>query len=295
MKGYKFEKGIGFLYILFATLLFNIVIFTISYFNTSYLLIFLLQSILIIFNIHQIYYLILSKTLNLQIGENVIIINMLFGLRKIIIPFKDIIDIQKTNLNNKGIRLSGFSSKGFAYGRLYYETVGTIRMFVTNSKKTIIIKTLKENIAISPIADEEVLGLINKKLKKKNIIEKKADNISLYKDVYFIIPFMLTTLLILIYMIRPSMMYISGELNNLKLPIAFNPDFIPVKYGTAKDFIFNQLLYGALNMIIMICMYFAESLYSKYDRKSSYKYMYIALFVITVFFILQVRIINSYT
>lgn len=295
MRCYKFEKGLGFLYILMTTLIFNAITLMLIFVNNSYLLSYLLQSILIIFNIHQLYYLFLPKTLNLQIGGKVIIINMLFGFRKIIIPFKSIIEIEKRNLNVKGIKLSGFSGKSYSFGRLYYENIGTIRMFVTDSKKTIILKTVKENIAISPSDYEEIIGIISKKLKNKVADEKKPANICLCKDKYFIIPFIISTILILIYMIRPSMMYISGELNNLKLPIAFNSDFVPVKYGTAKDFIFNQLLYGALNMIIMVCMYFAEYLYSKYDRKASYKYMFISMFVIIIFFILQVRIIHTYT
>lgn len=295
MKSYKFEKGLGFIYILSTTILFDLITLLIIYFSSNYLLIFLLQSILIIFNIHQLYYLFLSKTLNVCIGENVLIIKMFFGFRKIIIPFKSIIEIEKRNINSKGIRLSGFGSRAFAFGSLFCGNIGTVRMFVTNSRKTIIIKTEKENIAISPVEYEEISKVITSKLKNKIVEEKTIKNVSLYKDKYFIVPLILSTILILIYMIRPSLMYISGGLENLKLPIAFNADFIPVKYGTPKDFVFNQLLYGALNMVILVCMYFAEYLYSKYDRKSSYKYMFIALFVITIFFILQVRILYSFT
>lgn len=292
---YRFEKGWGFLYVLLATILFDIVTVSIIYLNSNYLLIFLLQSILVIFNIHQIYYLLLPVTLNLKIGENVVIINMFFGLRKIIIPFKSIIEVENNKLSNKGIKLSGFSSKSFSFGRVFFENIGTIRMFVTNNKNTIVIKTIKDNIAISPIEADRISEIISKRIKNNILKEKNEIKTKLYKDKYFIIPFMITTILIITFMLRPSLMYISGDLSNLKLPIAFNSEFIPVKYGTAKDFLSNQLILGALNMLIMVCMYFTEHIYSKYDRKASYKYMYIALFVITVFFILQARIIHSYT
>jgi len=71
------------------------------------------------------------------------------------------------------------------------------------------------------------------------------------------------------------------------MPLNFDAKFNPIKIGTGKQFAFTQMIYGVLNMALLFCMYYASYFCAKYDRKSAYKYIYLALIVAMIFLIMQ--------
>ena len=75
------------------------------------------------------------------------------------------------------------------------------------------------------------------------------------------------------------------------MPLSFNSNFEPARYGTGKQFAFKQMIYGVLNMAILFCMYYASYFYAKYDRKSANKFIYVSFIVSIVFFLFQLRTI----
>jgi hypothetical protein len=64
--------------------------------------------------------------------------------------------------------------------------------------------------------------------------------------------------------------------------------------GTSKQFVSKQLIYGIINMGILLCMFFAAFSHIKYDEKTAYIYIYISLIIAAVFFFMQIRIIFQY-
>lgn len=295
MKIFKNSKGIGINHLIFTTVSFDFIILFLVYYLNNYLLLYLLSAIFVIFTIHQLYYLLLASTVKSYILEQNFIISSCFELKKKIIKLDQITEIKKCSDKINGTMLGGFGKKSFAFGKCYLTNVGTVRMFISNNNNTIIISTNSEKFAISPKENHEFYKLLSEKIKNNNNITTKVEMMnSIHKDKYFLVPFFISSALIIIYIVRPSILYITGELYGVNLPIAFNDEFIPVKWGTAKEFISHQLMYGGANMALLFCLYLTTQIYSKYDRKASYKYIYISLIIALIFFLIQNKILNSF-
>lgn len=296
MHWYEAHKRIiSFLYILLITVLIDLAAIFSSVYIDEYVLITFLKLFLLLFNIYQLYYIILCLTLKYGFDENGIYISRIFGLRKIKIPYEAIEKFTTANGHINAVKLSGYGGKYFALGYCNFNKLGLIHMFVTSNTNIIYIKTGSANYGISP----ENNKLFEQNLKDKGIeISEWTYTIQnakkIYKDNKFIIPFLLVTFVILIFTIRPLWMY-SKNMLPASMPLIINTGFKPVLIGTNKDFVFRQLEYGAFNMAILFCLYYAAYFTAKYSRKLAYLYIYAALIISLVFLFIQQNIIYTFT
>lgn len=282
------------LYVFFISIAVNLFTFIISSFINLYTIVIFLKVFLIVFNIYQIYFLIKCKTLKYYYDDSNFYIISWWGLKKIVVPFNEIEMYDKSDSEIKGVKLYGYGRYNFAMGVYFIENTGTVNMFCTSTKYVIYLKTSDNIYAVSP----EDLFEIENILKSRNISMgswnyNKNKKVSLNKDKYFMIPLIIVTVIILAMIIVPPILYLNNALPS-KMPLSFDAKFNPLVYGNGKEFVFKQMLYGAYNMIILFCMYYAAYFYAKYSRKASYKYIYVSLVIAAVFFIMQMRILQIF-
>lgn len=259
----------------------------------SYLMLSLLKVILTICNIFYLYHIGMWLTVKYEMTNNSIIINGLGGLKKIVIPLSSIecYTIEKGKI--KGISLSGICSNRFAIGRIVVKNLGTTRMFVTGGSKVIYIKSEDINYGLSPKEFEKFQdALRNVDIKEKTWIKEYNKVNKLHKDKKFIIPLLITSIIILFTTFNPMLQYILNKLPDV-MPLVLDVSRVPLELGTDKQFAFSQMIYGLLNMAVMFCMYYAAHFCAKYDKKAAYRYIYISLLVALIFLYLQVRLMTT--
>lgn len=291
---YKPQKNLASYIILLGLIILNFGVFYFTKHSMSYTISIILKILLVIFDIYQLYYIILGLSLNYEVGEEYMTIKGLYGLKTINIYYKDITGY---NIQEEidGIKLSGISFNNFIIGRCYIEKLGTTRMYTTSKDEVVYILTDKINFAITPAEVKKFEQDLKEKGMKliDNNERRNNEKVNLHRDKVFMIPLVITTILSFIMVIVPFIYYLKGNLGET-MPLSFDPSFNPTKIGTGKQFAFQQMMYGALNLALIFCMYFAAQINSKYDRKSSYKYIYIALAVAITFMVLQIKIFSVY-
>jgi len=294
VKTYKSLRGSGFLYILGSTILFNILIIGSLFFIDSYLLLTLLEVLFVLCNAYQIKYMLISLTTKYIVSKDAIEITAGFGLKKVVIPISSIEKYMKTEGVIRGVKLSGYGSHNYALGKFVISKIGTTSMFATSNKAILYLDTTDMNYGISPENTEEFERVLAEKGIEKSEWEKKASKASnLYKDKNFMIPFMLNSIVIFILVLNPFILYLKGSLPS-KMPLSFDSSFRPLEYGPGKKFAIAQSVYGVLNMAILFCMYYASHFYSKYDKRSAYKFVYISLIISVIFLAMQFRILMKW-
>ncbi|WP_446898764.1 PH domain-containing protein [Clostridium sp. LBM24168] len=294
MKNYGSVKGIGVYSILGVTVLYDIIFILIYYFVDSYELSNLLKLTLIVFNIYEAYYILICKTLNYSIDESAIYINSIFGLKKERIPFSLINAYQKSRGHIKGVKLLGHGKNNFAIGKSFIDKIGTTYMFVTSTKNIIYLNTDNVNYGISPDNFEDfekqiALNGVKESVWKGNTIKTTGFN----RNKKFLLLFSIAAILVIVLTLNPIAMYFLNKIP-ARMPLTFNTNFTPEKFGTGRQFAFKQMSYGLLNMAILFCMYYAGFLYEKYDKKSSYRFIFISMVIAGVFLIMQLRIIATF-
>lgn len=294
MTVYKPARGRPLVYILFIALFTNILIGILFLFVNSYTILVLLRVALIMFNAYYLYYIVLNLSLSYSIDDKFVIINSFFGMReiKISIDFLEGYELNKEFIS--GVKLSGLSNNKFAFGRNIIDRIGTTHMFVTNSKHTIYLKTPRISYAVSPRDFVGFKQCLDEKGIKSSIEEFKINkNIDLYKEWTFLIPFIMVTIVIIILILNPLILYLT-HLLPAKMPLNFDATFNAIQYGSGEQFAFKQMTYGVLNMIILLCMYYASYFSAKYDKKSASRYIYIAFIISLTFLMLQIRILLTF-
>lgn len=258
----------------------------------SYLMLNLAKLVLVICNGFYLYYIGVWLTVKYDISEKEIKIRALGGLKNIVIPIQDVLSYTTEDGKIKGIGLSGLFSNRFAIGRIAVKGLGTTRMFVTNSSRIIYIETKDLNYGISPInpkAFEKALDELNI---PDDIWEKTYNKPhKLYKEWKFRALIAISTICILGITFLPMILYILNLLPDV-LPIALDANMVVIEVGTDKQFAFSQMIYGVLNMAVFFCMYYAAQFCAKYDKKSAYNYIYLAMIIAMVFLYLQFRLIT---
>lgn len=258
----------------------------------SYLMLNLIIMILVICNIFYLYHIGVWVTVKYEITEKEIVINALWGFKKVVLPISDLECYTLTEGKIKGISLSGLSSNKFSIGRIVLKSLGTTRMFVTCSDRVIYLKTAEMNYGISP-KDSKTF---EDSLKKVGIVEAswtKQYNRAhkLHKDKVFAIPLYITSIIILVMTFTPMTMYVLNKLPNV-MPLVLSETGKILEVGTDKQFAFNQMTYGILNMAVLFCMYFAAHFCAKYDKKAAFRYIYISLLIALLFLSLQFRLLT---
>lgn len=298
MKEYKPAKGIGAYHILAITILYDAVLLILYHFVSvdSYEVSNLIKLVFIVFNIYEFYYIIICRTLKYSTDEENIYMNTALGLKKEKISFNSIISYQKSSGFIKGVKLSGYGKNSFAIGKAFIDKIGTTYMFTTSTKNVIYLRTNKIIYGISPEKfyefEEELLNNNVKNLNWQDTVDKNKNSYkSRNKKVSAI--FIAAALMALIITLNPIVMYLSNKIP-YKMPIKFNIDFTPEKFGTGKQFAFKQMTYGLLNMALLFCMYYAGFLFAKYDKKSLYKFVYVSLILSIILLIMQFRIITVF-
>ncbi|KEH97022.1 PH domain-containing protein [Clostridium massiliodielmoense] len=294
MNVYKSQKGISFIIILSVILFIDILCFFLTRLIDQYMVLSFIEASLVILNIYGIYYLLLSLSLKYIIDEDCLHIIGIFGLKKIKIPFKDIGGYKISKDKIKGVKLRGIGDGNFAFGRYYIYKIGTTRMFITSKEGIVYLKNDDINYGISP---DDIESFVNK-LEKKGVklsdweyVKKKP--IVLYKEKTFMLPFILVSIIIVIFTVTPLLLYVNGTLPD-KMPLSFNAAFNPIRMGTGKQFAFKQAIYGVLNMGMLVCMYYAAHFHAKYDKKSAKTYIYVSLFIAIVFFLMQFKTLANF-
>lgn len=291
---YKSAKGIGVWVIVGITVIYNMfLIFLINFIN-SYEIANLFKLAFIAINAYQIYYIIVCGTLEYSVDEENLYITSMFKFKNEKIPFKDITMYQKSNGYIKGVKLSGYGKSKFAIGRSFIPKIGRTYMFVTSTKNVMYLRTDDIIYGISPENFQE----FESKMQQKNIKDLQWRNklnkgVELMREPQFFIPFVSAALTVLILTLNPIILYLCGNLPD-RMPLSFNPNFIAVEFGTGKQFAFKQMTYGLLNMGLLFCMYYAAYIFSKYDKKVFYKFIYTALIVAAFFLIMQIKILCTF-
>jgi hypothetical protein len=292
MKVFKAAKGKGITYIIATTLIYNIIILLMLKYSNSYELSTLLELGIVVIDLYFLYYTFLYVPAKYIIDDNALIIKSIGGLKKIKITISDIETFNKASGNIKGVKLSGYAKNSFAFGKSLIDKLGTIKMFVTSNKNIVYIKTKDENYGISPENFDEFVAILKEHELEisswQNIVNR---DFVLYKEKRFIIPLFIVSIVILILTFNPFIMYLRNSLP-AKMPLKFNGNFTPVKFGTGKQFAFKQMAYGLMNMAILFCMYYASYFYAKYDKKMAFKFIYVALAVAVAFLFMQIRILR---
>ncbi|WP_242971933.1 PH domain-containing protein [Haloimpatiens massiliensis] len=293
MNIYNFRRGMGLLYQIFIIIIVNLIIGALIFVSNSYVINVFSKILCAVFNIYMLYYVALFSTLKVVADEEYICILGIFNLKKIKIPIKDIEAYSVATGKIRGVRLSGICNNNFALGRSIVDKIGVTRMFVTSNEFIIYFKTPEINYAISP----KEYVMLEEFLKKKKIPSgfyeinyKKKD--ALHKDKKFVRLFVAVSIVIIIMTLNPFILYIMGKLPRT-MPLSYDAAFKPLIYGTSKQFAFRQMIYGALNMIVLFCMYYASYFHAKYDKKSSLVYIYMALVVAIGFLGMQFRILST--
>lgn len=294
MENFKPMKGNGYLELVGITILVDIFLFVIAYFAGTYELLTVVRIVILIFNCYQLYYILLYFTLTFRADDHQLYINGNFGMKKIIIPFKDMEQYFITSGAIKGIRLSGYGSNNFAIGRTVLDKIGTTYMFVTSNKNIIYLKTAYGNFAISPDNIEKFKELMRD---NKILMAEWNHNYNKYsginKEKKFLILLSIASIIIIVLTVNPCLWYLKGKIP-LNPPLTFDGNFIPVKTGTPKEFLFKQVSYGILNMGVLFCMYYAAYFCAKYDKKTAYKFMYIVIILASAFLFMQLRILYNF-
>lgn len=294
MERYDSIKGKGLIYILGETILYNLIIMFLIYSTNSFELTYLLKMTLIVVNIYQFYYIFLYLFVDYTIDEKTLNINIIKGFVKEKILIDDIECYSRKKEKINGIKISGHGKDSFALGKSIIDKIGLTRMYVTSNEDVIYLKTKDITYGISPQNGEK----LEKTLKEKGIKNSEWEystnkNINLHKNKRYFIPFIISTILIIILTLNPFIKYLKGSLPS-KIPISFDSSFNPISFGTGKQFAFKQMVYGVLNMVLLLCMYYASYFYAKYDERSSYKYIYISLAISVFFLIMQFKILNTF-
>ncbi|MCM8710429.1 PH domain-containing protein [Clostridium sp. SYSU_GA19001] len=292
MVVYKPLKGIGVYYLLAMLIFYDILIILGVFFVNSYVISSLLKLLFVIFTVYQLYYILFYSSIKYILDDENVYISSF--LRKIKISLKQI-ECYKINSGNiNGVKLSGIITNSFAIGKSFIKKIGTTNIYVTSSKKILYLKSGDTNYALSPedyFAFEEFLN--NKGIRNLDWEYRMKEEVHLYKDKYFMIPFIIVSLIITTLTLNPFVLYLTRKLPD-KMPLNFDSSFIPVDYGSGKQFAFNQMIYGVLNMAILFCMYYASHFYAKYDIKSAKKFIYISLVIALSFLLIQFRILYAF-
>lgn len=232
MESYNSVKGKGSIFLVILTVLVDLIILFLAAYINSYLLVAFFRVFLIIFNIYQLYYILLCSTIKYNINDDGITILAFKGLKKIKIPFTSIVNYDTSKGEIDGVRLSGIGKGNFALGRFVIKNIGIVNMFVTSNKNVFYIKTKENIIAISPENYKDFEVILSKKGIAQSCLDKQiVKQVSLYKDKQFIIPFIIVAIIIIILTLNPFILYLKNKLP-VRMPVSFNSKFIPVEYGT---------------------------------------------------------------
>lgn len=291
LRSYKAAKSCGIGYILSLTLMYNLLMIVLLHYINSYEISSLLKIILIFFNLYQLYYFMLNVSLSYTFDENAITIIGAFGLKKICLPISSIEAYSRASGTIRGVQLYGYGKDNFAFGKSLIEKIGVAGMYVTSNKNVIYIKTQDMIYGISPEeCNDFEQRLIGNHIESRAWEQKFNKSLNLYKDKRFIVPFILVSIIIFILTLNPFILYLTNKLPQ-SMPLIFDASFKAIKFGTGKQFAFKQMVYGVLNMALLFCMYYASYFYAHYDRKMSYRFIYISMLVSSVFLVMQFRIL----
>ncbi|WP_461207791.1 PH domain-containing protein [Clostridium sp. DL1XJH146] len=293
MSTYKCYKLHGVLHILGYLVLTNIIFSFFTKYINIYEIVWLANIFQIVYNLYLIYSLLLLISLKIVIKNDLIIIEGIFSIRKIKIPIEDVQAYFVDDRPINGVRLYGIGSKKFALGRMVIEEIGTTRMFTT-CHKIIYLKTKDINFAISPME----IGKIEEVLKKQNVRNEKWEyinndttNFHDKKEITLLVA--LIGIIIVIFTFTPLILDFLKLLPS-EMPLSINSKLEVIAFGTGEKFAFKQLIYGIINMGILLCMYFAAYSHVKYDEKTAYMYLYASLIISFTFFILQFIILLNF-
>lgn len=290
MIKFKPEKSRNLYYILATFILYEIIILFVLSFANSYVLSLLLKILLIVITIYQLYHIFMFTSLSYEFDDDNLYITSI--VKKIKLPFSTIEGYNIQSGKIKGMRLSGIGTNNFALGRFVIKKIGTTYMYVTGNKKILYLKAGESNYAVSPIEIEEMTRILNSNNVCSLEWEHKWDkSVHLHKEKSFMVPFITVSILIFIITLNPFILYLFDKLPT-KMPLSFDASFLPVDYGTGKQFAFNQMIYGVLNMAVLFCMYYAAHFYAKYDKKMANSFIYASLLIAVAFLILQLRILS---
>ena len=114
------------------------------------------------------------------------------------------------------------------------------------------------------------------------------------KEKKFIILLVIASIITITLTANPYILYKSGKLHSARMPLSFDGNFVPVKYGTVRQFVFKQMSYGVLNMAVLFCMYYAAFFRAKYDKKTAYAFIIFSIILSSVFLIIQLKILYHY-
>ncbi|WP_346931046.1 PH domain-containing protein [Clostridium sp.] len=290
MNSFSSNKKLEIIPTILTLVVLNVIGVWATYILDSYLMLSLIRVVLVICNIFYLYHIGIWLTVKYEITNSEVTINALGGLKKVILPLSDIECYTVRKGKIRGISLSGISSNKFAIGRIVVKNLGTSRMFVTSGSSIIYLKTEDISYALSPKKFKEFMEVLNKQGIEEKSWTKEYNKVNrLHKDKKFILPLVITSIIILFTTFYPMVLYILNKLPDI-MPLVLNVSMEAAEVGTDKQFAFSQMLYGILNMAVMFCMYYAAHFCAKYDKKSAYRYIYTSLLVAIVFLYLQIRL-----
>ncbi|HSN58236.1 MAG TPA: PH domain-containing protein [Clostridiaceae bacterium] len=289
MQRYLPRRGTGAINMFLLILASNAALLALIFLVDSYMISILLKATLVAADLHQFYYLFMRLTLSYVIEDEKLKIISFLGLRKVVLPLDRIKGYTKFSGNIRGVRLSGYGSSDSVIGRAVIDNIGTTYMYVTSSRDIIYLKTDDINYGLSPKDAAGFAGALDSRgINEINMDYKPSESVRLYKDKVFTVIFSASAFVIICMIINPIVLYLTDQLPAI-MPLSFNAAYKPVQFGTGKQFAVSQMMYGFLNMAVLLCMYYASHFISKYDRKSAYKFICVPLVVSIIFFAMQLQ------
>lgn len=297
MEIFRPAKGKGLIFLCLFTAIFDVAIFILIKLSNTYELSGALTLLMILFTIFALYYIIEDISLKYELTKEALVINRFWGIRKVTIPINEIRafrlhDIKDGNVN--GVRISGCFVKSVEFGKTMIDKMGTTYNFVTNNSRIIFINTDQMNYCISPKESNKFIDKISMYgIKSNEFTDVGLRSEKLYKEKKYIALIIVCAILLIFVPSIPIVLYLRGKLPAL-MPLSFDKNFIAVKYGTAKQFVFKQIIYGVLNMAVFFCFYFASYFYQKYDKKTAYTYIYIGALICISIMLFQLKILYTF-
>lgn len=257
----------------------------------SYTIRTLLVALIVICNVFYIYHILLWFTLRYEIYDDKILISGINRMKNVKISIDEIEGYTIKSGRIDGVILSGVCSKRFALGRVVVKKLGITRMFATGDEKIIYLHTANINYGLSPVRYKEFENqLIKRGIEEKQWKMPVKKHNKLFKDKKFAVPFIITAIVIVILTLTPLVLFLTKNLPDV-MPLNVDLLFNPLTQGSDRQFVFSQMIYGALNMGVFFCMYYAAYFCARYDKKTAYRCIYISMIIACIFLYLQLGVI----
>lgn len=243
--------------------------------------------IFISLNLALVYLMSFEMTLKYHLNEKGITIDGAFGTKRKFVPLEDILYFTRsiTMLDIKGLK--GINTGRFALGKFKSPDGENASLYITSSRKTILIYTSQGVIGISPEEAEnfssqlKLLGVEQRVIKETSIL--KSENVDLVGRNRMKVFFIYTAAVIVLFIAIPQIVNALGLFPKY-INISSSPE--ASAYVTRDVHLMEVLMNSAIVFFILIITSLTVMNLSTVDGVHYYQLMYVPL-VIAVFYLFK--------